>query len=116
MPQSQVVVIKVPTGSQPPLGYTFVRTIRDKDIYNKTIPKITTRDIDDLDVFFTNMNMNGSENVAIVPESNMDGFIQSLEQMSLGGRRKGSIKRKGLRKVKKSRKGRKSLKSKKRRY
>lgn len=103
MPSSQVVVIKVPTGSQPPLGYTFVRTIRDKDIYNKIISKITERDINDLDVFFTNMNMNGSENVAIVPESNMDGFIQSLQQMSLGGRRK----------TRKSRKGRKSRKSRK---
>ena len=103
MPSSQVVVIKVPMGSPAPLGYTFVRTIRDKDIYNKIIPKITERDIDDLDVFFTNMNMNGSENIAIVPESNMDGFIQSLEQMSLGGKRK----------MKKSRKGRKSRKSRK---
>jgi len=108
MPSFQVVVIKVPTGSQPPLGYTFVRTIRDKDIYNKTIPKITAREIDDLDAFFTNMNMNGSENVAIVPESNMDGFIQSLEQMSLGGRRKKTRKSRKSKKSKKSRKSRKS--------
>lgn len=110
---SQFVVIKLPTGSPPPLGYNFVRTIRGIDVYNKQIPKLTKGDIDDLDSFFGNMSMAAAPNVAIVPASTLsDDFINAFANSNIGGKRKGRRKSKRSN-TKRKRKGKKT---KRRRY
>ena len=45
---SQVIIIKLPTGSNPPAGFQLVKTLRGIDIYHKTIQKINANDINDL--------------------------------------------------------------------
>lgn len=108
---SQVVIIKLPSGSNAPIGYELVKTLRGTDIYHKTIRKVSASDINDLNNLFDNLGINASENVAIVPEVDEDAFMNALignmaeVRIGTGGKRRKS--RKG-RKSRKSRKGRKS--------
>ena len=106
---SQVVVIKVKTGTPPPIGYTFVRTIRGLDIYNKIIPKITTTEVDELSNYFNTMNMNMNDNIAIISQTDEDAFLSALEKMTIGGRRKSRRKMTKKKSIKR-RKSRKSRK------
>ena len=110
---SQLLVIKLPNGSPSPPGYTFVRTIRGVDVYNKQIQKVTQNDINELDDLFKSINVNATPNIAVVPDSTFsDDFINAFAAVTMGGKRKmkGKMKRKSLRKSK-----RKKTKTKKRR-
>jgi hypothetical protein len=111
---SQVIIIKLPTGSNPPSGFQLVKTLRGIDIYHKTIQKINANDINDLNNMFNNLGIDSANNVAIVPEVDENAFIealnQSLQNLSMGGKRRSRSRSK---KGKKSTKSKKSIKRKK---
>lgn len=91
---SQLLVIKLPNGSPAPSGYTFVRTIRGMDIYNKRIQKVTQNDFNELDDLFKSMNVNAQPNMAVVPDSTFsDAFIDSFAAFTMGGKRNKKSKR-----------------------
>jgi hypothetical protein len=79
---SQVVLLKLPSGASPPTGYSFVRTTRSGDIYHKVIPTITTSEIDELNTLFGKFGVD----VAVVPSSTEDEFLNTFARMSLGGK------------------------------
>jgi len=110
---SQVIIIKLPTGSNPPSGFQLVKTLRGTDIYHKTIQKINANDINDLNNMFNNLGIDSANNVAIVPEVDENAFIealnQSLQNLSMGGKRRSRSRSRS----KKSKKGKKSKKSRK---
>lgn len=96
---SQLLVIKLPNGSPVPQGYTFVRTIRGMDIYNKRVQKITQNDMNELENLFNGVSVNAAPNMALVPDSTFsDDFIDSFAAFTMGGRRKRN--KKSLRKSK----------------
>jgi histidyl-tRNA synthetase len=107
---SQVIIIKLPTGSNPPAGFQLVKTLRGIDIYHKTIQKINANDINDLNNMFNNLGIDSANNVAIVPEVDENAFIESLQNLSMGGKRRSRSKKSRSRKSKKSKKSRKSRK------
>jgi histidyl-tRNA synthetase len=107
---SQVIIIKLPTGSNPPAGFQLVKTLRGIDIYHKTIQKINANDINDLNNMFNNLGIDSANNVAIVPEIDENAFIESLQNLSMGGKRRSRSKKSRSRKSKKSKKSRKSRK------
>lgn len=91
---SQLLVIKLPNGSPSPPGYTFVRTIRGIDVYNKQIQKVTQNDINELDDLFKSINVNATPNIAVVPDSTFsDDFINAFAAVTMGGRRSNKSKR-----------------------
>ena len=94
MHKNEIVVVKIPEGSSPPSGFTFVRNIRGKDIYQKNVQSVSKKQVDDLADLF------GGLNVQILPE---DEISRLLNGMSIGGRRK-----KRTRRMRKTRRGRKS--------
>jgi hypothetical protein len=97
MVKKNIVVVKVPVGSSPPNGFTFVRSVRGKDIYQKDIKDVSKKQVDDLTDIF------GGLNVQVLPE---DEVSRLLESMTLGGKRRSRRRR-----TKKSRKTRKSKKN-----
>ena len=90
---SQVIIIKLPTGSNPPAGFKLAKTLRGIDIYHKTIPKINANDINDLNNMFNNLGIDSANNIAIVPEVDENAFIKSLQNLSIGGKRKSRSKK-----------------------
>ena len=108
---SQVVILKLPSGSNAPVGYQLVKTLRGIDIYHKIINKVSASDINDLNSLFDNLGINASENVAIVPAVDEDAFMKALivnmADVRLGGKRRKSRKGRKSKKSRKSRKGRK---------
>ena len=95
---SQVAIIKLPKGQNPPMGYTPVRELRNAVVYHKVIQTVTENDMDEL----TNM-FQSNVSVALIPVNQEDDFINQLASMTLGGK---SRKRKNLKKSRKSRKHR----------
>lgn len=91
---SQLLVIKLPNGSSAPPGYTFVRTIRGMDIYNKRVQKITQNDMNELENLFNGVSVNAAPNMALVPDSTFsDDFIDSFAAVTIGGKMKKKSKR-----------------------
>jgi hypothetical protein len=80
---SQVVLLKLPTGSSVPPGFSYVRTTRSGDIYHKVIPTVTPSEMDDLNALFGQFGVN----VAVVPASTEDEFLNAFAGMSVGGNR-----------------------------
>ena len=108
---TQVVLLRVNTGSPGPAGFEFVRTTRAGDIYHKIIPKITKEDIDELSALFGNIGVSNKD-VALIPAVQEEDAIvaliasfQTVEMGSSGGRK---------RRTRKSKKSKKSRKSKRR--
>jgi hypothetical protein len=81
---SQVVLLKLPTGSSVPPGYSYVRTTRSGDIYHKVIPTVTPSEMDELNALFGQFGVN----VAVVPASTEDEFLNAFAGMSVGGNHK----------------------------
>ena len=81
---SQVVLLKLPSGSAVPTGYSYVRTTRSGDIYHKVISTVTPSEIDELNALFGQFGVN----VAVVPASTEDAFLNAFAGMSVGGNRK----------------------------
>jgi hypothetical protein len=88
---SQVVVVKLPTGSQPPIGYSFVRSTRNVDIYHKLVTVVTPAQVDELSDLF---GMFGMENVALIPQDTESDFLNAFAGLSVGGKRSRRHKRK----------------------
>ena len=99
MAKKNIVVVKVPVGSTPPNGFTFVRSVRGKDIYQKDMKDVSKKQVDDL------ADMFGGLNVQVLPE---DEVSRLFEGMSIGGKRRSRRRR-----TKKTRKSSKSKKSRK---
>lgn len=107
---SQLLVIKLPNGSQAPPGYAFVRTIRGMDIYNKQIQKVTQNDFNELDNLFKSMNVNAAPNMAVVPDATFsDAFINSFANFTMGGKR--NKNKKSIRKSKRNKRKTKKIKN-----
>ena len=94
MAKKTIVVVKVPVGSIAPNGFTFVRSVRGKDIYQKDVKEVSKKQVDDLADLF------GGLNVQVLPE---DEVSRLFEDMKLGGKRRSRRKRR----TRKSRKTRK---------
>lgn len=94
MAKKTIVVVKVPVGSAAPNGFTFVRSVRGKDIYQKDVKEVSKKQVDDLASLF------GGLNVQVLPE---DEVSRLFEDMKLGGKRRSRRKRR----TRKSRKTRK---------
>ena len=109
---TKVIVLKLAKGSPAPPGYTFVRSTRTLDFYNKTIPTITKSDMDELASLFGSVGIIGNTPiapapaVAIVDESELGGLLNSFSKLGVGGRRRKAT-RKQKRKSHKSKKTRK---------
>jgi len=84
MAKKNIVVVKVPVGSTPPNGFTFVRSVRGKDIYQKDVKDVSKKQVDDLADLF------GGMNVQVLPE---DEVSRLFEGMTLGGKRKSKRRR-----------------------
>jgi hypothetical protein len=112
----KVIVLKLPTGSPAPPGYTFVRSTRTLDFYNKSVPTITKSDMDDLASLFGSFGMNANvpiaaapaekPAVAIVEDTEVDDLLKAFGGLGVGGRRRKAT-RKQKRKSRKSKKTRK---------
>jgi hypothetical protein len=111
---TKVIVLKLAKGSPAPPGYTFVRSTRTLDFYNKSVPTITKSDMDDLASLFGSVGIIGNTPiapapapaVAIVDESELGGLLNSFSKLGVGGRRRKAT-RKQTRKSRKSKKTRK---------
>jgi hypothetical protein len=90
MTKNEVIVVKLKEGSTPPSGFTFIRNLRGKDIYQKKVQNISKKNIDDLVDLFGNMN------VEVLPE---DEISRLMGSMSLGGSRRRRKKRRTRRKT-----------------
>ncbi len=114
---AKVIVLKVPTGSPAPAGYTYVRTTRTGDIYHKPVQTVTRSDMDDLSALFGSMGVVGNTPiapaarpaVAIVEDTEVAALMNAFGGLGVGGRRRKATRK--SRKVKKSRKNRKSRKN-----
>jgi hypothetical protein len=99
---SQVVIIKLPKGTQAPPGYTLVRSLRNGDIYHKMIPVISDEQLVELSHLFADTRISA----IVLPVSEEDEFLAKLSTLSLSGGRK-SRKMKKLRKHKRTKRGNK---------
>lgn len=95
MSKNQVIVVKLKEGSTPPSGFTFIRNLRGKDIYQKNVQTVSKKNIDDLADIFGNMN------VHVVPEDEVTRLMGSI---TIGGRRRKT--RKTRRKTRRTRRRR----------
>ena len=115
---SQVIFIKLKNTDPAPPGYTEVRSMRGIKIYEKVINHVTQQEIDDISNLFNTIGVNSSENMAIVPKMYENAFLfsleQSLEKMSIGGKKyKNTFRKHKLNKSKKTRQHKKSRQHKK---
>jgi hypothetical protein len=113
---AKVIVLKLPKGSPAPAGYTYVRSTRTLDFYNKTVQTVTKSDMDDLSALFGSMGVVGNTPiapasgpaVAIVEDSEVDSLMRSFGGLGVGGRRRKATRKSRKSKAKKSRKNRKN--------
>lgn len=98
MPVSVVIVKKVAKGSPAPDGFTFVRSTRAGDIYQKTETKTS---MDDLASMFGSMGVGTSATAQVVPDQPAaaaivqqlqttpeEQLLAALGGLSIGGRRR----------------------------
>jgi hypothetical protein len=113
MPATAVIVRRVPKGSPAPGGFTFVRTTRAGDIYQRIEQRST---VDDLVSMFGTFGVGSTAAAQIVPSqpaatavvqqlqtSPEEQLLAALGGLSIGGRRK-TRKGKKSKKVRKTRK------------
>lgn len=81
----QVVILRVAKGSPAPEGFEFVRSTRSGDIYHKKLNVVTKEEVDDLTSLFGSI---GIDNVAVIPVSEEDHFLNSFAGLTLGGAKK----------------------------
>jgi hypothetical protein len=95
MPQAGIV-LKLPKGSAAPGGYTFVRSLRTKNIYRKNAPApVPQADIDALIAGFAGIGIAAQAS----PVDDLERAIGALQINEGGGRRKTHRKRHGKRKT-----------------
>lgn len=110
------VVLKLPTGSPAPSGYTFVRSLRGKNIYFKkdTVPESA---IDDLADLFGKMGLPQETKQVILQQTevakvdDLNSIIGRIQKMNVGG-----ATRKQYKRSKTSRRNRKATKKSSRRH
>lgn len=91
----QVVILRVPKGSPAPQGFEFIRSTRSGDIYHKKVAVVTKEEVDDLASLFGSI---GIDNVAVIPVSEEQNFLNSFAGLSLGGAKRKSRKNKAVKK------------------
>jgi hypothetical protein len=114
---AKVIVLKLAKGTPAPPGYTYVRSTRTLDFYNKTVQTVTKTDMDDLASLFGTMGVVGNTPiapverpaVAIVEDTEVSALMNAFGGLGMGGRRRKASRK--SRKSKKSRKNRKSRKN-----
>ena len=116
---AKVIVLKLPKGAPAPAGYTYVRSTRTLDFYNKTVQTVTKTDMDDLASLFGTMGVVGNTPiaaapaerpaVAIVEDTEVSALMNAFGGLGMGGRRRKASRKSS--KTKKSRKNRKSRKN-----
>lgn len=95
MPQAGIV-LKLPKGSAKPDGYTFVRSLRTKNIYRKNAPKpVPQADVDALIAGFAAMGIAAQAN----PVDDLERALGALRMNEGGGRKKTHKKRHAKRKT-----------------
>lgn len=78
MPQAGIV-LKLPKGSAAPQGYTFVRSLRTKNVYKKNAPApVPQADIDALIAGFAGMGIQGAQVQAV------DDLVAALGNLQVG--------------------------------
>lgn len=88
------IVLKIPKGSAAPQGWTYVRSLRTKNVYKKNAPApVPQADIDDLIAGFAGMGLAVQAN----PVADLEAALAGLRME--GGRRKNT--RRGGKKSKK---------------
>lgn len=111
MPKTVVSVLKVPTGSKAPNGYTFVRSLKNVDLYHSTRTEST---VNDLDAMMKAISVGQPVVAQVVPSSEYAAaLIQQLQTtpeaeleammfgMKIAGRKKTHRNKKGKGKGKK---------------
>lgn len=83
---SQVVIIKLPKGAPVPNGFDTVpvRETRSGDYYRKIVQVVSKVEVDELSDLFNQLGVN---NVAIVPQSDENDFLNAFAGLSVGGKR-----------------------------
>lgn len=112
MPVAAVIVKKVAKGSPAPDGFTFVRSTRAGDIYQKTEVRTS---MDDLVSMFGSLGVGTSATAQVVPsQSAATAVVQQLQAspeeqllaalggLSIGGRRRRKTRKGGVPSVKPS--------------
>ena len=84
MPKKTIVVVKIPVGTNAPPGFTFVRSVSGKDIYQKDMKEVSKKQVDELADLF------GGLNVQVLPEDEIAGLFES---MMIGGKKKSRRKK-----------------------